>query len=313
MSLCVLLAGTALYPEYAATTGHPTAPDARLQHLHRWSLLLHYTCVRNPTDTDMRVKCSRLSRRSQERIARFFTVLVSQPSVDRPLLQAAIDAAVIADGRPGDDATDSEPTTPEHGANSSAERHRQPNDDDNDRSGDGASSDAELGDVASPLRLNSRLAAGGSRPTMLRQMHLLAASSSPLHGVRTPSRSGAPTATTSTSATAAADVSSASNRSGASHLSGVGLLSGGGGKAANNHSGDAAAASSSVSLSALSSPAPAQSSSAVRASTPRTRMLDEWSWENRQLKARIEAEQDERVFLEAQLRQAEAKIEALGE
>lgn len=54
------------------------------------------------------------------------------------------------------------------------------------------------------------------------------------------------------------------------------------------------------------------SANSNQCSTPRTKMMDDWNSENRQLRAQINTERDERQFLEGQLKQHEERISKLS-
>lgn len=226
-----------MYPDYI---GSPSTADARSVQLHRWSLLLHYSCVQCPLP-DIQQRCSALSPSTQRKLERFFTVLISRPTIDREHLSAAIAAAAMFDSA-------------EHGTNSSS------------------CTEAEATDMTSPLRIvrNQR------RTTLAQQQQqqLSAGSPSPLHQTLGSLSIGG-------SSGCGGVLSTTAGTSG--QLMGMGM-----------------------------SPMPDRATP-KSASTPRTKMMDEWNWEIRQLRAQIDTERDERQFLEGQLKQSEEKIATLSE
>lgn len=85
-----LLPLPAIYPDYNASA---STSDARNDLVHRWSLLLHYSCLKSPMP-DIQKKCSALSAGTQEKLTKFFTFLLGQPLIDRTQLNAAIAEAI---------------------------------------------------------------------------------------------------------------------------------------------------------------------------------------------------------------------------
>lgn len=243
-------ASAAFYPDYI---GSPSTADARSVQLHRWSMLLHYSCVKCPVP-DIQQRCSALSPATQKKLERFFTVLISRPTIDREHLSAAITAAVLEGG--GD-----------HGTHSLT---------------NSSCSESESADVASPLRIVR-------------------------HPWRTPL---VQTTLLSTSSPLQMGGGGAGGNSNASIISGIGSLSigGGGGVLSSTASGN-----SGNLIPMGMSPMADRNAAPKCSSTPRTKMMDDWNLEIRQLRAQIDTERDERLFLEGQLKQSEEKISALSE